>query len=164
MVRGRYLDSETKTNCSDEDFVQNYSDTYSGNFSLETRDKRREPVGRCDESVCDVGNDSLTTVSSLSDSSCLDSNTPAAPKMMVPLRTPGWRWFTDETTFAVLPATEDDTVSQSRSDSDDAMSMSMMAAELAALQQQLEMKKQQMKEKNRRRSCPQSNTMSSRLL
>jgi len=158
--------SETNTKClSSEDEMQYHSDTYSGNFSLDTC--RPDPVGGCDESVCDVvnHNDSLTTVSSLeSDSSCLDFNTPAAPKMTVPLRTPGWRWYTDETTFAVLPAAEDDTASQSSSDSYDGMSMSMMAAELAALQQQLEMKKQKMNEKNRRRSCPTSQATSSKLL
>jgi len=161
IVRRGIAKADTKR-LSSEDEMKYPCDSYSGNFSLDTC--RPEPLG-CDDTVCDVYvNDSLTTVSNLSDNSGLDFNTPAVPRMKIPLRTPGCKWDTDETTFAALPAANEDTISVSSSDSDDVMSMSAMAAAIEVLQQQLEVKKQKMKEKNRRRSCPQTNTMSSHLL
>jgi len=105
--------------------------------------------------------DCLTTVKSLSDNSGVYLNATARQKITLAPRIPGWKWPIDETTIASLLAAEDDIMSQSNGDSDDTMSMSMMAAEIEALQHQLEMKKIKMKEKNRRGSCSMSNTMSS---
>ena len=76
--------------------------------------------------------------------------------------TPGWKWDCKDSSFDVLPAVDDDNISEMSSDSDDGMSMSMMTVALEELQKQLEIKKLKMAEKSRRRSCPQ--TMTSRFL
>jgi len=169
ITRVRRLNSYVNLKCSnfDKKEIECHRETYPGHFFLQTRN-RPEPIG-CEDSHLDVGIHSSTTDSSSSDVSALDVVTPAGPRRTVPLQTPGWKWHCDATTFDVLPLENDDfcddrdNLSQtSGDDTEDAMSMSMMIDAIKSLQEQLEIKKQKSEDKNRRRSCPQ--TEISRLL